>query len=82
MVYHGHIRNGVVVLDDASELCDGTAVTVRPVAAKNGQQLKPIRRSKRSAVGRGLSQLAGSAKALPADASENLDHYLYGRPKK
>jgi hypothetical protein len=82
MVYHGHVQKGVVVLDDAGELRDGTAVTVRPVTAKNQKKTDNFQRSKRSAVGRGLSQLAGKAKNLPADASKNLDHYLYGHPKQ
>ena len=29
-----------------------------------------------------LASVIGTAKALPDDAAENLDHYLYGAPKK
>jgi hypothetical protein len=29
-----------------------------------------------------LSRFAGKARTLPEDAAENLDHYLYGVPKK
>ena len=29
-----------------------------------------------------LLELAGSVGGLPADASENVDHYLYGHAKK
>jgi hypothetical protein len=32
--------------------------------------------------GEALLEIAGSVKDLPADYSENLDHYLYGLPKK
>ncbi len=31
---------------------------------------------------RGLMKFAGKAQGLPADASENIDHYLYGHPKQ
>jgi hypothetical protein len=29
-----------------------------------------------------LRQSVGSAEHLPPDASQNVDHYLYGKPKK
>jgi len=29
-----------------------------------------------------LSRFAGKAQTLPEDAAENLDHYLYGVPRK
>jgi hypothetical protein len=29
-----------------------------------------------------LLELAGKADDLPADASRNVDHYLYGLPKR
>ena len=36
MKYRGRVRNGVVVLERASRLAEGTAVEVRPVSSKNG----------------------------------------------
>lgn len=35
MTYRGHIENGVVVLDDAAKLADGTTVVVRPVRKRD-----------------------------------------------
>jgi hypothetical protein len=62
MVYRGHIERGVVVLDDATTLPDGTAVEVRV-----GQVTAVT-------VGQGLERLAGLAD-LPADVAEKHDEY-------
>lgn len=79
MVYRGTIKEGVVVLDGGAELPDGTEVTVRPVK-------KPRRDvSKRKSAGKArgsLTKFAGKAAGLPNDASINVDHYLYGHPKR
>lgn len=75
MTYRGHIENGKVVLDDGVDLPDGTPVDVRPS--------KGAKRSKSKAtVTKGLLALAGRAEGLPPDAARNLDHYLYGHPKR
>jgi hypothetical protein len=44
MIYHGHIRNGVVVFDSSAPLADGTRVRVEPeapslVAGTPGEEL-------------------------------------------
>lgn len=80
MVYRGSVKRGVVVLDDATGLLEGTRVTVRPVVTKraNAKPDKPPRRT----LAERLRPFIGQAKTLPADASENLDHYLYGLPKR
>lgn len=77
MTLHGQIRNGLVVLDKSRALPDGTEVTVRPILNK----AKPGKRPKKSAK-RKIMRFAGKAKGLPADAARNLDHYLYGHPKR
>jgi hypothetical protein len=54
-------------------------VGARPIVEKR-QSSKGKRRG--PSVGAALLKLAGKAKGLPADAARNLDHYLYGRPKR
>lgn len=78
MTHRGRMTNGVVVLTDPSGLPEGTEVDVRPVKDK-------ARRGKRKA---GMPSLydrmkpfIGMGEGLPPDASQNVDHYLYGAPK-
>jgi hypothetical protein len=79
MTLHGQIKNGLVVLDDSQALPEGTEVTVRPILAKakSGRKLKKPKKTNRK-----IMRFAGKAKGLPADAARNLDHYLYGHPKR
>ncbi|MCI0361212.1 MAG: hypothetical protein L0211_22250 [Planctomycetaceae bacterium] len=74
MVLPGHVRNGVIVLNDPIALPEGTAVQVEVVAptrgTANGRSLYDV-----------LQPLVGQAPDLPADAAQNVDHYLYGHPK-
>jgi hypothetical protein len=79
MTYRGRVRNGVVVLEDPNALPEGTEVSVRPMKPRR----KPAKGKQRPVtVKPGLLKLAGKAKDLPADAARNLDHYLYGHPKR
>jgi hypothetical protein len=79
MTYRGKVKNGVVVLEDPKALPEGADVTIRLVkakgnSAKSGKGQKTLRP--------GVMKFAGKAKDLPADAAENLDHYLYGHAKQ
>jgi hypothetical protein len=79
MTFHGRVKNGIVVFDESSALPEGTKVTVRPVRTKP----KSGKRTRRSSKGpRKIMKFAGKAKGLPPDAARNLDHYLYGHPKR
>jgi hypothetical protein len=83
MVFRGTVRRGKVVLTDSMALPDGTEVEVRPVK-KRGKTAKTTKAKKerpRSLAER-LAPFIGKAKGLPADMSVNLDHYLYGQPKR
>jgi hypothetical protein len=71
MSFTGHVENGVVVFDTPNALPEGTAVKVEAIASS----------SKRSLLDR-LGDVVGKAEGLPADASQNVDHYLYGHPKQ
>jgi hypothetical protein len=84
MVYRGSVKNGKVVLDDATGLAEGTKVTVRPVVARskaNGQS-KANGKHRRLTLAERLASVIGKSKGLPTDASVNLDHYLSGLPKR
>jgi hypothetical protein len=83
MTVRGKVKNGKVVLDDPSALADGTEVEVRTT-----RQRKPARKSARKpkpkprSLAERLANVIGKATNLPADASVNIDHYLYGMPKR
>ena len=72
MTYKGTVKGGVVVLESASSLPDGTEVRVEPV--KEPDDMKSLRE--------GLLKFAGTAKGLPSDLARNHDHYLHGTLKK
>lgn len=71
----GHIENGKVVLDEPLTIPEGTSVRIEPVAQngeqKKGQSLLDI-----------LGPLVGSVTDMPKDAARQVDHYLYGTPKR
>jgi hypothetical protein len=69
----GQVQNGVVVLDNPTALQDGTPVKVEAI-----ESVAPPTRSLLERLG----DVVGKAEGLPADASQNVDHYLYGHPKK
>ena len=71
MTYRGHIENGVLVVDEALDLPDGTEVRIEPVVS-----------DAETTLGQRLMKFAGTAKGLPSDLARNHDHYLYGMPKK
>jgi hypothetical protein len=74
MSFTGHVQDGVVVFDTPTDLLDGTAVRSEAIET-------PPTPAKRSLLDR-LGDVVGKAEGLPADASQNVDHYLYGHPKK
>lgn len=79
MTFRGHVKNGVVVLDESAELPEGAAVRVElPERVADS----PKSDQNRASLAEKLLAYAGKAKGLPADASVNLDHYLYGTPKR
>jgi hypothetical protein len=64
-------------LDAAAGLPDGTPVVVtvlkKPVEAE-GREIPTLYER--------MKPFIGCIDDMPADASENIDHYLYGHPKK
>lgn len=72
MKYTGTVRDGVVVLEGAPSLKDGTIVAVEPI--------EPAGRE--ATLGQRLRRFSGSARGLPRDMARNHDHYLHGPPKR
>jgi hypothetical protein len=78
MTYRGHVENGVILLEDAPTLPEGAELEIRVVA----EELAEPQDQTAPSLYERLRPVIGMAKGLPADASENVDHYLYGHPKK
>ena len=83
MVYRGHVKNGVVVLDDPQALPEGAEVNVEPIEDSQIQEPPTGEPTEgvRTLYDR-LKPLIGAIKDSPPDLSRNLDHYLYGLPKR
>lgn len=74
---NGRVVNGVVVFRDGESLPEGTEVSVEPI-----NEIEENRDNDN--VWDVLLSFSGIVKDndLPSDLSVNLDHYLYGAPKK
>jgi hypothetical protein len=72
MTYIGRIKGGVVVFDGEQKPGEGTVVRIEPLES-------PV---EDVSGGNRLLKWAGRIEGLPADSSMQLDHYLYGLPKK
>jgi hypothetical protein len=84
MTVRGKVKNGKVLLDNPKALAEGTEVEVQPIRKTR----KPTKAGpkKKKQPPRSLAEryagFIGKAKGLPPDMSVNLDHYLYGLPKR
>ena len=76
MTYRGHIENGAVVLDESADLPEGAGVEINVLAGNGDSQAGADH------AHAGLMRFAGIIEDMPEDASLNVDHYLYGHPKK
>lgn len=76
MTYRGRVKDGVVVLQEGVTLAEGTEVQVGVVQAPTELPAEGP-----SLLDR-LSRVVGKAKGLPKDAAQNVEHYLYGMPKR
>lgn len=76
----GKVVNGVIILENGGTLPDGTIVRVEPLAdlkpAESLNQISQLREMLLSHAG------VIDDPELPTDLAENLDHYLYGTPKR
>ena len=72
MTCRGRVENGVVVLEEGVHLAEGTRVRVEAEPGKTSERAADkLFLMHELAVDTGISDLAS-----------NLDHYLYGHPKK
>ncbi|MBI1784052.1 hypothetical protein HYR69_02825 [Candidatus Sumerlaeota bacterium] len=80
MVYRGHVKSGMIVLDDRAQLPEGTEVEVQV----HGQTTAtpPKESTAAPTLNERLKSIVGRAQGLPSDAARNHDHYLYGLPRK
>ena len=78
MTLHGHIQNGIIVLDSNVPLPEGAAVEVQVIVPS----LNPAPDGELPTLAESLKDFIGILEDLPEDAATNHDHYLYGTPKK
>ena len=78
MVYHGHVHNGVVVVDSSVVLPEGIEVTVEIVAVEPAASTA----APAATLYDQLAPLVGAAKGLPPDLARNHDFYLHGQFEK
>jgi len=78
MTYRGHVKNGVVVMDDSVKLPEGAEVKVDLLAASPPDAAQ----EEIPSLYERLEAFVGKVHGLPPDTSINLDHYLYGVPKQ
>jgi hypothetical protein len=76
----GQIVTGRVVLDTPATLPDGTRVRVEPLG--NGAAPPPEPADRPKTLAERWPGMADEVVDLPPDPSINVDHYLYGHPKK
>ena len=91
MVYRGHVRNGRIEMDDPVGLPEGARVELNvvssesPTADVKSQPLDAAERamSLEEEIDRIRADVPDSEwEKLPADLSDQLDHYIYGLPKE
>ena len=77
----GKVIDGVVVFENGESLPEGTSVRVEAITVGSEPETDPddFRRLREK-----LLSFAGviNDPELPTDFSDNIDHYLYGTPKK
>jgi hypothetical protein len=71
MEYQGHVAGGVIVLDNGTDLPEGTVVRVEPILTE-----RP------ATVAERFKNVIGRATGLPEDMAAQHDHYIHGAPKK
>ncbi len=80
----GKVVDGVVVFENGDALPDGTIVRVEPLEESKSSESSHDVPHDIQRLREMLLSFAGviDDPDLPTDLSDNLDHYLYGTPKK
>jgi len=73
MAYPGHVKNGVIVLDEPVRLPEGAAVRVE--LAGDSEAAKPL-----PTLAERLKDVIGIVEG-PPDLAASHDHYAHGKPK-
>jgi hypothetical protein len=76
MVYHGKVKNGVVVLEKGAGLPDGTEVRIEPLAQNESIPAEG------PTLAEQFADVIGTVPDLPSDMAAQHDHYLHGAPKR
>jgi hypothetical protein len=76
MVYHGKVKNGVVVFEKATGLPDGTEVRVEPFSQDENIVVDGPTPAEQ------FADVIGIVPDLPSDMAAQHDHYLHGAPKQ
>lgn len=76
MVYHGKVKNGVVVFAKGAELPDGTEVRVEPLTRDKDVATEG------PTLAEQFADVIGAVPDLPSDMATQHDHYLHGAPKR
>jgi hypothetical protein len=75
MTLTGYVKNGAIVVEKSVPFPEGARVRIEWVEAEEEPHSGvPFRERYASVIGKAVG--------LPADASLNVDHYLYGAPKR
>ena len=75
MTLTGRVKDGVVVLDTPGVLPEGVQVRIERVEVEDEAPLVDT-------FWEEFGPVIGKVVDLPPDSSKNIDHYLYGAPKK
>ena len=78
MVYKGHVKNGVVVVDEPVSLPEGAEVEIALTSA-SGQRIDD---ENIPTLYEQFKDFIGIVNGLPPDLAQNHDHYIHGCPKR
>ncbi len=76
MVYRGHVKNGVIRLEHSAVLPEGAEVRVQLASPTAGRQTEVSLEQELAAIWADVPESEWNR--LPADLTDNLDHYVYG----
>ncbi len=77
MTCRGYVRDGRIELEPGANLPEGAILEISVLDPADSTQAGPA-----VSLLERLRPIVGAAKGLPPDAARNIDHYLYGLPKR
>lgn len=87
MVYHGQVRDGRIEVNDGTLLPEGAEVEVRVLRIASPKPASPVHTLEENPIETQIMQIVADVppsvwEKLPADLSDQLDHYIYGLPRR